>query len=61
MLSDELQTENALNGFRGVTNGGCPFRFQRSYRWRVPFQVSEELQMDNALKGLRGVTNGGCP
>ena len=39
MVSKELQTENALNAFRG----GCPFRFQRSCRWRVLFQVSEEL------------------
>jgi hypothetical protein len=61
MVSEELQMKNALNGFRGVTDGGCPFRFQRSYRWRVPFQVSEELQMDNALNGFRGVTDGGCP
>jgi hypothetical protein len=45
----------------GVTDGGCPFRFQRSYRWRVLFQVSEELQMEYALKGFRGVTDGGCP
>ena len=42
-------------------DGGCPFWFQSSYRWRVPFQVSEELKMENALKGFRGVTDGGCP
>jgi hypothetical protein len=43
MLSDELQTENAHNGFRGVTNGGCPFWLQRSYRQRMFFLVAEEL------------------
>jgi hypothetical protein len=53
--------KNALNGFRGATDRGCLLWFQRSYRWRAPFQVSEELKMENALKGFRGVTNGGCP
>ena len=60
-VSEELQMRNALNGFRGATDGGYLLRFQRSYRWRVPFQVSEELKMENALKGFRGVTDGGCP
>jgi hypothetical protein len=51
--------EDDLSGFRGVTEdalsdseeleGGCPFSFQKSYRWRMPFQVSEELMTENAL------------
>jgi hypothetical protein len=44
MLSEKLQTENALNGFRGVTDGGCPFWLQRSYRQRMFFLVAEKLQ-----------------
>ena len=73
--------EDDLSGFRGVTEdalsdseeleGGCPFSFQKSYRWRMPFQVSEELMtenalmvleelpMENALNAFRGVTDGG--
>jgi hypothetical protein len=31
-VSEELQTEDALSGFRGVPDGGCLLRFQRSYR-----------------------------
>ena len=54
-------TEDALSGFRGVTDEGCPFSFQRSYRWRMPFQVSEELLTENALNGYRGVTDGESP
>jgi hypothetical protein len=42
MLSEELLMEDLLSGFRGVTDGGCSFRFQRSYRWRMPLKVSEE-------------------
>jgi hypothetical protein len=72
MLSDELQTENALNGFRGATNRGCPFWLQRSYRWRMIFLVSEELQRmpflaleelqtEGALSRFREVTDGECP
>ena len=63
MLSDELQTENAHNGFRGVTNGGCPFWLQRSYRRRMFSycrEVTEELQMEDDLSGCRGVTDREC-
>jgi hypothetical protein len=64
-VSEELQTEDALNGFRGVTDEECPewfqrnyrrrisLRFQRSYRWRMPVMLSEELQMKNALNAFR--------
>ena len=52
--------EDAFSGFRGVTDGGCPFWFQRSYRQRMPFQVSEELQTEDALSVFRGVPDGGC-
>jgi hypothetical protein len=41
-----IDTEDALSGFRRVTDGGCPFWFQR-----IPFQVSEELQTKDAKKG----------
>ena len=73
LVAEKLQTDDALSGFRVVTNGGCPFCFQRSYRrrvpfwfqrsyrWRMPFQVSEELLTENALNGFRGVTDGECP
>jgi hypothetical protein len=61
LVSEELQTEDALSGFRGVTDGGCPFSFQRSYRRRMPLQVSEELLTENALNGYRGVTDGESP
>jgi hypothetical protein len=54
MLSEKLQTENALNGFRGVTDGGCPFWLQRSYRQRMLFLVAEKLQTEDALSGFRG-------
>jgi hypothetical protein len=50
MVSEELPTEDALSGCRGVTDrisffvaekidGGCPFWFQSSYQWRMPFLV----------------------
>ena len=56
MVLEELPTEDALSGCRGVTDRmfflvtdrGCPFWFQRSYRWRMPFLVSEELQTEDA-------------
>ena len=54
MVSEELPTENALNGFRGVTNGGYPFWLQRNFRQRVSFLVAEKLQMEDALSGFRG-------
>ena len=57
MLSEELQMENTLNGFRGVTDGGCPFWLQRSYRQRKFFLVAEKLQMEDALSGFRVVSN----
>ena len=60
-VSEELQMKNALNAFRGVTDGGSPFRFQRSYRWRMPLKVSEELQTEDVLNGFRGVTDRECP
>ena len=56
MLSEELLMEDLLSGFRGVTDGGCSFRFQRSYRWSMPLKVSEELQTEDVLNGFRGVT-----
>jgi len=46
MLSEELQMENALNGFRGI-------------RRRMSFLVAEKLQTEDALSGLRVVTDGG--
>ena len=61
LVAEKLQMEDALSGFRGATDRGCPFRFQRSYRQRMPFQVSEELQMEDALSGFRGVKDGECP
>jgi len=48
VVSEELQTEDALSGFRGATDGGCPL-------------FSEKLQTENALSSFRGVTNGECP
>jgi hypothetical protein len=57
MVSEELPTENALNGFRGVTNGGYPFWLQRNFRQRMSFLVAEKLQMEDALSGFRVVTN----
>ena len=60
MLSDELQTENALNGFRGATNRGCPFWLQRSYRQKMSFLVPEKLQTEDALSGFKVVTDRGC-
>jgi hypothetical protein len=52
MVSEEAPTEDALSGCRGVTDrisflvaekidGGCPFWFQSSYQWRLPFLVAE--------------------
>jgi hypothetical protein len=57
MVSEELPTENALNGFRGVTNGGYPFWLQRNFRQRMSFLVAEKLQMEDALSGFRVVSN----
>jgi len=59
MVSEELQMKKALNGFRGVTDGGCPFWLQRSYRQRMSFLVAEKLQTEDALSGFRVVTDGG--
>ena len=61
MLSEELPTEDLLSGVRGVTDGGCSFRFQRSYRWRMPLKVSEELETEDVLNGFRRVTDRECP
>ena len=72
MVSEELPTVDALSGCRGVTDrisflvaekidGGCPFWFQSSYQWRMPFLVAEELQMENVLSCCREATDGGCP
>jgi hypothetical protein len=41
--------EDALSGFRGVTDGECPQK------------VSEKLPTEDALNGFRGVTDRGCP
>jgi hypothetical protein len=40
-VSEELPTEDVLNGFRGVIDRECPFLFQKNYRGRMPFLVSE--------------------
>jgi hypothetical protein len=61
LVSEELQTEDALSFFRGTTDGGCPFWFQRTYRRRMPFQDSEELLTENALNAFREATDGECP
>ena len=61
MLSEELLMEDLLSGFRGVTDGGYPFRFQRSYRWIMPLKVLEELPTEDVLNGFRRVTDGECP
>ena len=61
MVSKELQTEDALSGFREATDRGCPFWFFRSYRWKIPLMVSKELQTEDALPGFREATDGGCP
>jgi hypothetical protein len=42
LVAEKLQMEDALSGFRVVTDGGCPFWFQRSYRKRMSFLLSEE-------------------
>jgi hypothetical protein len=57
MVSEELPTENALNGFRGFTNGGCPFWLLGNFRRRMSFLVAEKLQMEDALSGFRVVSN----
>jgi hypothetical protein len=49
LVLEELQMEDALSGFRGATDRGCPFRFQRSYRRRMPFLVSEEFLMEDVF------------
>jgi hypothetical protein len=41
MVSEELPTEDALSGCRGVTDRKCPFLFQKNYRRRMPFLVSK--------------------
>jgi hypothetical protein len=60
LVAEKLQTEDALSGFRVVTNGGCPFWFQRSYRKRMSFLLSEELD-GGCLSGFREVIDGECP
>ena len=57
MVSEELPTENAPNGFRGFTNGGCPFWLLGNFRRRMSFLVAEKLQMEDALSGFRVVSN----
>jgi hypothetical protein len=49
--------EDALSGFRVVTNGGCPFWFQRSYRKRMSFLLSEELDggIRNSSETRKGI------
>ena len=57
MVSEELPTEDALSGCRGVTDGECFLiaeKLQRSYRWRMTFLVAEELQTENVLSCCRG-------
>ena len=60
MVSEELSTENVLSCSRKTTEGGCPFWFQSSYRWRMIFLVSEELQTEDALSDSEEL-DGGCP
>ena len=46
IVSEELPTEDALSGCRGVTD-------------RMSFLVPEKLQREDALSGFRVVTDGG--
>jgi hypothetical protein len=64
MLSEELQMENALNGFRGVTDGGCPFWLQRSYRQRnkkghflsvTPLQPERASSVGSSSETIKGI------
>jgi hypothetical protein len=49
LVAEKLEMEDALSGFRVVTNGGCPFWFQRSYRKRMSFLLSDQLQTEGAF------------